>query len=194
MVRNRLFDEQRNATRKQLDTDRVMRIGRSGNDGCVDLADQLATSSTERVLASAAAASRQAATGSAIATSLMSSKPAAILPYLGVDRFTTPGDRPFAVHEAAGMRIGMNICYDGGFPESARVLALLGADLVVLPTNWPPGAECMAGCVVNARAMENNIFYASCDRVGTERTFPFHWSVEDLRPQRPDAGRGQSRP
>jgi predicted amidohydrolase len=95
------------------------------------------------------------------------------LPYLGVDRFTTPGDRPFAIHEAAGIRIGMNICYDGGFPESARVLALLGADLVVLPTNWPPGAECMAGCVVNARAMENNIFYASCDRVGTERTFPF---------------------
>jgi predicted amidohydrolase len=95
------------------------------------------------------------------------------LPFLGVDRFTTPGDRPFAVHEAAGMRIGMNICYDGGFPEPARVLTLLGADLVVLPTNWPPGAECMAGCVVNARAMENNIFYAAADRVGDERGFRF---------------------
>jgi predicted amidohydrolase len=95
------------------------------------------------------------------------------LPFLGVDRFTTPGDQPFAVHEAAGMRIGMNICYDGGFPEPARVLTLLGADLVVLPTNWPTGAECMAGCVVNARAMENNIFYAACDRVGEERGFRF---------------------
>jgi predicted amidohydrolase len=71
------------------------------------------------------------------------------------------------------MRIGMNICYDGGFPEPARVLTLLGADLVVLPTNWPPGAECMAGCVVNARAMENNIFYAAADRVGDERGFRF---------------------
>jgi 5-aminopentanamidase len=95
------------------------------------------------------------------------------LPYLGVDRFTTPGDRPFAVHEAAGMRIGMHICYDGGFPEPARVLTLLGADLVVLPTNWPPGAECMAGCAVNTRAMENNIYYAACDRVGDERGFHF---------------------
>jgi predicted amidohydrolase len=95
------------------------------------------------------------------------------LPFLGVDRFTTPGDQPFAVHEAAGIRIGMNICYDGGFPEPARVLTLMGADLVVLPTNWPPGAECMAGCVVNARAMENNIFYAACDRVGDERSFHF---------------------
>ena len=95
------------------------------------------------------------------------------LPYLGVDRFTTPGDRPFAVHEAAGMRIGMHICYDGGFPEPARVMTLLGADLIVLPTNWPPGAQCMAGCAVNTRAMENNIYYAACDRVGDEQGFHF---------------------
>jgi predicted amidohydrolase len=95
------------------------------------------------------------------------------LPYLGVDRFTTPGDRPFAVHEAAGMRLGMHICYDGGFPEPARVMTLLGADLVVLPTNWPPGAECMASCAVNTRAMENNIYYAACDRIGDERGFHF---------------------
>src|SRR5690606_33851347 len=60
------------------------------------------------------------------------------LPYLGVDRFTTHGDQPFAVHEAGDLRLGMNICYDGAFPESARVMALQGADLIVLPTNWPP--------------------------------------------------------
>ena len=95
------------------------------------------------------------------------------LPFLGMDRFTTPGDRPFAVHEAAEMRIGMHICYDGGFPESARCMMLLGADLVVLPTNWPPGSECMAGFAVNTRAMENNIYYAACNRVGTERGFGF---------------------
>jgi predicted amidohydrolase len=95
------------------------------------------------------------------------------LPFLGMDRFTTPGDRPFAVHDAAGMRIGMHICYDGGFPESARVMTLQGADLVVLPTNWPPGSECMAGFAVNTRAMENNIYYAACNRVGEERGFRF---------------------
>ncbi|MDX1948448.1 MAG: carbon-nitrogen hydrolase family protein [Pirellulaceae bacterium] len=95
------------------------------------------------------------------------------LPFLGVDRFTTPGDRPFAVQEAAGVRVGMNICYDGGFPESSRVLTLLGADLIVLPTNWPPGAQCMASCAVNARAMENNVYYAAVDRVGDERGFHF---------------------
>ena len=46
------------------------------------------------------------------------------LPFLGVDRFTTPGDRPFAVHDLGGLRVGMTICYDGSFPESARVLML----------------------------------------------------------------------
>lgn len=95
------------------------------------------------------------------------------LPYLGVDMFTTYGDRPFAVHDAAGLKVGMNICYDSSFPEAARSLALLGADLIVLPTNWPPGAECVAGSVINARAMENGVYYIAVNRVGTERGFSF---------------------
>jgi predicted amidohydrolase len=95
------------------------------------------------------------------------------LPGLGIDRFVTPGDRPFQVHQAAGLRIGMNICYDGSFPESSRIMALAGADLVVLPTNWPPGAECFAAHVINTRAMENGIFYIAVNRIGTERGFPF---------------------
>jgi 5-aminopentanamidase len=95
------------------------------------------------------------------------------LPYLGVDMFTTYGDRPFAVHNAGELRVGMNICYDAAFPEAARSLALLGADLIVLPTNWPPGAECTADCAINARAMENAVYYLAVNRVGTERGFEF---------------------
>src|SRR6266568_326763 len=44
------------------------------------------------------------------------------LPFLGVDRFTTPGDQPFAVHDLGGLRVGMSICYDGSFPETTRIL------------------------------------------------------------------------
>jgi 5-aminopentanamidase len=95
------------------------------------------------------------------------------LPYLGVDRFTTPGDRPFAVHSAGDLRVGMNICYDAAFPEAARLLALLGADVIALPTNWPPGAECTAQCCSNARALENGVYYLAVNRVGTERGFRF---------------------
>jgi predicted amidohydrolase len=95
------------------------------------------------------------------------------LPYLGVDRFTTPGDRPFEVFEAAGVRVGMLICYDGGFPEAARVLSIRGADLIVLPTNWPPGGSYMAEFSINCRAMENGIYFAAVNRIGTENGFSF---------------------
>ena len=95
------------------------------------------------------------------------------LPFLGIDRFTTFGDRPFEVLDAGSLKIGINICYDAGFPESARVLTLLGADLIVIPTNWPPGAETMAQYAVNARAMENCVYCAAVNRIGKERGFPF---------------------
>lgn len=91
------------------------------------------------------------------------------LPFLGLDRFTTPGDRPFAVHDTPLGRIGLNTCYDAGFPESARVLALLGADLIVLPTNWPPEAERFAEHGITTRALENHVYYMAVDRVGEER-------------------------
>jgi predicted amidohydrolase len=95
------------------------------------------------------------------------------LPFLGVDRFANHGDRPFAVHDAGGLRLGMNICYDGSFPESSRVLAVLGADLIALPTNWPTGAVNTVKYLVQARALENHMYYAACNRVGEERGFRF---------------------
>lgn len=95
------------------------------------------------------------------------------LPFLGVDRFTTPGDQPFAVHDLGGLRIGMNICYDGSFPETARCLMLLGADLIVLPTNWPRGAISTAKTLIPARALENHVYYAAVNRIGVERGFDF---------------------
>ncbi len=95
------------------------------------------------------------------------------LPYLGVDKFATYGDRPFAVHSAGDLKVGMEICYDAAFPEESRALTILGADLIALPTNWPPGAECVAGHVLNTRAMENAVYFAACNRVGTEAGFRF---------------------
>jgi predicted amidohydrolase len=95
------------------------------------------------------------------------------LPFLGIDRFTEYGDRPFAVQDVGGVKIGLNICYDAGFPEPARCLTLLGADLIVLPTNWPPGAEPAAEYAINARSMENAVYYIAVNRVGVERGFQF---------------------
>ena len=95
------------------------------------------------------------------------------LPFLGIDRFTDPGDRPFAVHDIGALRVGINICYDSSFPEAARVMSLAGADLIALPTNFPPGAECTVEHTIHARAMENNVYYACVNRIGSERGFDF---------------------
>lgn len=94
------------------------------------------------------------------------------LPNLGVDRFTTAGNE-YTPFEIGDLRVGLNICYDSAFPEAARILALQGVDLIALPTNWPPGAFCNAEYVINARAMENSIYYAAVNRVGEERGFHF---------------------
>jgi predicted amidohydrolase len=95
------------------------------------------------------------------------------LPFLGVDRFLTPGDRPFEVIHLPFGRIGINICYDASFPEAARALKLLGAELVILPTNWPGGAWRTAEFIVNTRASENHLHFAAVNRVGTERGWQF---------------------
>jgi predicted amidohydrolase len=103
------------------------------------------------------------------------------LPFLGVDRFTTPGDRPFSVHDIGGVRVGLNICYDGSFPESARVLAVLGADLVLLPTNWPSTAKGVCEAC-HVRAMESHVFYAAVDRIGEERGWRFKGESRIIAP------------
>ena len=95
------------------------------------------------------------------------------LPYLGVDRFVDPGDLGFGVHQTRLGRIGLNICYDGSFPESARTMALEGADMILLPTNWPTGAEEFAEFLVNARGLENKVYSVAVNRVGRERGFRF---------------------
>ena len=95
------------------------------------------------------------------------------LPLLGVDRFTTPGTCADAVFAAGDLKVGLNICYDSSFPEAARSLALAGADVIALPTNWPPGSGRVADFIPNARALENNVYYMSVNRVGTERGFEF---------------------
>ena len=99
------------------------------------------------------------------------------LPFLGIDRFLDQGDRPFQVHKTASGNIGLHICYDCNFPESGRIMTLLGADILVLPTNWPTLRGTIAEHVVNTRAFENRVHLVAVDRVGEERGVKFlGWS------------------
>jgi predicted amidohydrolase len=94
------------------------------------------------------------------------------LPFLGVDRFATPGEE-LPVFDTPLGRIGIEICYDLRFPEVTRSLALAGADVVAVPTNWPVEAKANAELLAPARAYENRIYLLVANRVGCERTAEF---------------------
>ena len=95
------------------------------------------------------------------------------LPFLGVDMMTGLGPDPYRVFNTAIGRIGMLICYDLRFPEAARCLALDGADIIALPTNWPQGADTAPDFIAPARAVENRVFVVAVNRAGTERGASF---------------------
>lgn len=94
------------------------------------------------------------------------------LPELGYDKHARRGDE-LPVFETKHGKIGILICFDQRLPEPARVMALNGAELIALPTNWPVGAENSAEVMSRARAAENRVFMATCNRVGTENGFTF---------------------
>ena len=106
------------------------------------------------------------------------------LPYLAVDRFVNHGNIPLTVYDTELGRIGLGVCYDLMFPEFSRVLALQGADIIVLPSNWPElFGELCPDYVLPVRALANLIYYAGINRVGEERGVKFfgrskiaHWS------------------
>lgn len=90
-----------------------------------------------------------------------------------------PGDVGYPVFKTPLGRIGTFICYDCWFPESFRLCALQGADIVCVPTNWVPipgqdaTREAMANILCMAAAHSNSVFVAAADRVGSERGQPF---------------------
>jgi predicted amidohydrolase len=79
--------------------------------------------------------------------------------------FFDPGDTGFQVFDLGLARVGVMICFDWIFPESARVLALLGADIICHPANLVL-PHCQQAMVT--RSLENGVFSATANRVGTE--------------------------
>jgi len=77
----------------------------------------------------------------------------------------TPGDTGFCVFDIGQAKIGMMICFDWWFPESTRVLALSGADIICHSANLvlPHCQQAM-----KIRALENGVFAITANRVGTE--------------------------
>jgi predicted amidohydrolase len=77
-----------------------------------------------------------------------------------------PGDSGFQVFTHKDVRIGMMVCFDWFFPESARSLALKGAQIIAHPANLVL-PYCQRAMVT--RSLENAVFSITTNRYGTEQ-------------------------
>lgn len=90
------------------------------------------------------------------------------LPCLGVDRYLTSGEELTEPVETKFGSIGLLICYDLRFPEPTRVLALAGAQVLLLPTAWPDRATIYPDFINRSRSEENHIYILAANHVGEE--------------------------
>lgn len=93
----------------------------------------------------------------------------------------TPGTK-FKVFDTKIGRIGLFICYDAFFPEAARCLAIQGVDLLVNSTNWEKPYDYDMDMVMAARALENTVYLACCNRFGPDTTLDFFGHTRILNP------------
>lgn len=77
----------------------------------------------------------------------------------------SPGDKQIKVYEINNFKVGMMICFDWIFPEIARTLALLGADIVAHSANLVL-PYCQKAMIT--RCLENRVFAVTSNRIGQE--------------------------
>jgi len=83
------------------------------------------------------------------------------------EMFKSVGDR-LSVIDFNGYKIGLLICYDIEFPEPARVLALAGADILLIPTAQMEPYTQVAKLLIPTRAYENQLYVAYANHSGAE--------------------------
>jgi omega-amidase len=88
------------------------------------------------------------------------------------EKFLHSGDQ-LGRFELEGVPAGAMICYDIRFPELARKLALDGARILFVPAEWPHPRLHHWRTLLMARAIENQMYVVSCNRVGTSGTTNF---------------------
>jgi predicted amidohydrolase len=84
-------------------------------------------------------------------------------------RLFDAGDLGFPVYQFNGVSVGMMVCFDWLFPESARSLALAGAAIIAHSANLVL-PYCQAAMIT--RALENRVFTITANRIGKEHRIP----------------------
>lgn len=95
-----------------------------------------------------------------------------------------PGDAEPPVIETPAGRVGIMICFDWIFPETARMLALKGAQVIAHPSNLVLD-YCQKA--MYCRCVENAVFVITANRIGSEdragRTLTFTGQSQIMDPE-----------
>ena len=87
--------------------------------------------------------------------------------YPAEHQFFKQGD-DIPIFETSAGRIGLAICYDHAFPELFRILALKGAELIVVPSCVPIGYEYLLKLRTRARGQDNQLFVIGANSCAKE--------------------------
>ena len=103
-----------------------------------------------------------------------------LVPMMDEDRYLSAGSE-LCVFEFGGVKISLAICYDLRFCEWLRMGALAGAQLCIISAEWPSSRIDHWKTLLRARAIENMMFVAACNRVGVTNSEAFggHSAVID---------------
>lgn len=82
------------------------------------------------------------------------------------DVYFQPGHKQYPLKTSSGV-IGGFVCYDLRFPEIARNLAAQGAEILIVSAQWPAIRLDHWLVLLQARAIENQVFVVACNANGT---------------------------
>lgn len=79
-------------------------------------------------------------------------------------------------------RIGLILCYDMRFPAFVQNLVLRGAEMIVVPAQWPALRENHWKVLACARAIENQVFVLTSNKVGKDKTGTYSGFSQIINP------------
>lgn len=88
------------------------------------------------------------------------------------EKYYTPGNN-FSVWDTDIGKIGIMVCFDTQFPESARLLALKGAKIIMVPTGNMTPFELLQPFNIQSRAEENQLYICTTNLIGQEKSLNF---------------------
>ncbi|WP_027965343.1 carbon-nitrogen family hydrolase [Halalkalibacillus halophilus] len=90
-----------------------------------------------------------------------------LVPMLNEPSYLEGGKKPAEVFELDGLKFGLIVCYDLRFPELIRPLAVAGAQVLCIVAEWPEARTNHWQHLQIARAIENQMYVVSSNRIGT---------------------------